>query len=231
MSKIEELKKKIIQDGMSDEDFEMFKLLLRRTRDDFLKNQHCYSTAVLFPKEYSEQAIKLIQYGLETFAGNDSYSRHCYYDDLSYIYFNIGEYDKAYQSLLKAVSIIEESKESCLVSPVSDAIKLLWIKLHVDNFEYSKEAEEHYKCYQKENEFSKALINHKFQMLIAEIIIFLHYKEREKAKLSYNKVLEMMKPEYKGELHSILKKHKCTEKLDITTETMDFLNRTHDILG
>ena len=67
MSKIDEFERKIIKQGMTDEDFAEYQKLLKRVRGNFLKRQHCYTTAIQFPTKYADQAIKLIRYGLENF--------------------------------------------------------------------------------------------------------------------------------------------------------------------
>ena len=67
MSKIDEFEQKIIKHGMTDEDFLEYGKLLKRVRGNLLKRQHCYTTAIQFSDEYAEQAVKLIQYGLENF--------------------------------------------------------------------------------------------------------------------------------------------------------------------
>ena len=48
MGKIDEFEEKIIKQGMSDEDFEEYKKLLKRVRGNFGKRQHCYTTAIQF---------------------------------------------------------------------------------------------------------------------------------------------------------------------------------------
>ena len=64
MSKIDEFEQKIMTHGMTAEDFVEYEKLLKRVRDNFLKRQHCYTTAIQFPPEYAEQAVRLIQYGV-----------------------------------------------------------------------------------------------------------------------------------------------------------------------
>lgn len=64
MSKIGDFEQRLISDGMTDRDLEEYAKLLVRVRD---KRQHCYTTAVKFPPERSEQAVKLIKFGLESF--------------------------------------------------------------------------------------------------------------------------------------------------------------------
>ena len=67
MSKIDEFEDKLIKQGMTDDDFEEYKKLLKRVRGNFGKRQHCYTTAIQFPPKHANQAIKLIKYGLEEF--------------------------------------------------------------------------------------------------------------------------------------------------------------------
>ena len=67
MSKIDELEQKIIKQGMTDENFAEYQKILKRVRGNFLKRQHCYTTAIQFLPEHADQAIKLILYGLENF--------------------------------------------------------------------------------------------------------------------------------------------------------------------
>lgn len=66
MSKIGDFEQRLISDGMTDRDLEEYAKLLVRVRD---KRQHCYTTAVKFPPERIEQAVKLIKLGLESIRG------------------------------------------------------------------------------------------------------------------------------------------------------------------
>ena len=68
MGKIDEFELKLIRQGMTDEDLAEYEKLLKRVRGNFAKRQHCYTTAIQFPSYNAEQALKLIQYGLEKFA-------------------------------------------------------------------------------------------------------------------------------------------------------------------
>ena len=54
MSKIDEFEQKIIKTGFTEEDLKEYEKLLTRVRDNFLKRQHCYSTAMQFPVEHTE---------------------------------------------------------------------------------------------------------------------------------------------------------------------------------
>ena len=67
IGKIDEFEQKLIKHGITDEDFVEYEKLLKRVRSNFSKRQHCYTTAIQIPRQYAEQAIKLIRYGLENF--------------------------------------------------------------------------------------------------------------------------------------------------------------------
>ena len=107
MSKIGEFEKKIIEQGMEDEDFEEYAKFLERVRGNFLKRQHCYITAIQFPPKYAEQAIKLIYYGLQNF--EDSwFSTYTSYLYMGNIYGKIGSYQNSYDSYLLAKNALGE---------------------------------------------------------------------------------------------------------------------------
>ncbi|MBQ7981296.1 MAG: hypothetical protein IJ305_06800 [Oscillospiraceae bacterium] len=222
MSKIDELKNKIIQNGMTNEDFEEFKLLLRRTHNDFLRNQHCYTTAVSLPKENSDQAIKLIQYGLETFVNDGWLGKYRAYSNLAEIYYKTEHYNEAYQALQKAIDFSNDSNEDYRIEC---AIDLLWMKIHIDNFEYSNELEDYYNLYQKASEFSKAFINNQFKITLAEIIIMLHYEKYECAKQAYNKLLKMINSIPIISKSNIVKKHNISVRLEITPAVSEYLKQ------
>lgn len=57
MGKIDEFEQRIIQQGMTDDDFAEYEKLLKRVRGNFSKRQHCYTTAIQFPRKYAEQAV------------------------------------------------------------------------------------------------------------------------------------------------------------------------------
>lgn len=224
MTKIEEFERKIIKNGMTDDDFEEYKKLLVRVHGDFLKNQHCYITAYKFPKENWSQAIKLIQYGLDNF--NDGWdSRMRAYIIMTGIYFKINDYNNAYKSMLLANA--QTTDESYLAS---NAIELLWIKLYLDNFQYSQDIEKYYELYQKSSDFYKAFLVNIYRSKIAEIVINLHYNKIDKVRELYQEVLEITAPDYKGSLHNILKKHKYSESVNLSPEVIKFLKNIKKLL-
>ena len=96
MSKIDEFEQKIIKTGFTEEDLKEYEKLLTRVRDNFLKRQHCYSTAMQFPVEHTEQAVSLIKYGLEAFEDDGWFSTYTSYVNIGRIYEKAKEYHKAF---------------------------------------------------------------------------------------------------------------------------------------
>lgn len=219
MSKIEELEQKIIKQGMTLDDFEEYKRLLRRVRGNFLKRQHCYTTAIQFSPQHEKQAIMLIKYGLETF--EDSwFSTYTSYLFIGEIYEKSGNYHNAYDSYLLAMSTLDNHQQSYKEEL---SMKLLWMKLHIDDFQYSKELEEYYCCYIKTNDFSKRFINNELRSAIAETVISLHYHQYDKARMAYNHALKIYQPGYISQLQNILNKHHYIDSLRMTQESLVFL--------
>ena len=133
MSKIDEFEHQLIEHGMTDEDFVEYEKLLKRVRGNFFKRQHCYTTAIQFSYQHSEQAIKLIQYGLENF--EDSwFSTYTSYLYMGHIYEEISNYQKALESYLQAKDALVLDHPDYVQELSKD---LMWMKLHVDSFKYS----------------------------------------------------------------------------------------------
>lgn len=219
MSKIGEFEKKIIEQGMEDEDFEEYAKLLKRVKGNFLKRQHCYITAIQFPPKFAEQAIKLIHFGLQNFE-DGWFSTYTSYFHIGKIYETIGSYQSAYDSYLLAKEALGEDHISYL-NVLS--IDLLWMRLHIDSFCYSKELEEYYSNFEKMDEFSKAFVTNEFRITIASIVILQHYGKNDEAKQLFQSVNEMCNLNFKGRLHGILAKHHYNESLKLTPEVKEFL--------
>lgn len=219
MSKIDEFEQRIIIKGMTDEDFSEYEKLLKRVRDNFSKRQHCYTTAVQMPYEYSDQAIKLIQYGLDNFE-DGWFSTYTSYLYMGRVYERTGEYKKAYDSYLSAKDALGMEHPK-YVEELSK--ELLWMKLHIDSFSYSVELEEYLSCYQKSDDFSKAFVNNQFRMTVAGIVIALHYRKTDEAKRLLEIARKLCSPDYRGELHNLLAGHRCYESINVTKEAIDFI--------
>lgn len=219
LSKIEEFENRVIQQGMNDDDFAEFQKLLKRVRGNFLKRQHCYTTAIQLQPENTEQGIKLINYGLANFE-DGWFSTYNSYLFLGQIYETSGNYIKAYESYLKAQNVLDVDKNAYREEL---SIKLLWMCLHIDSFRYSAELEEYYLYCQKTDEFSKAFVNWQFRMAVATIVIALHYGRDAEAKQAYVQAINICKPNYVGKLQDILQKNRYKESLKTTPESLDFL--------
>ena len=219
MGKIDEFEQKIIKQGMTDADFAEYEKLLKRVRDNFSKRQHCYTTAIQFPRRYAEQAIKLIQYGLENFE-DDWFSTYTSYLHMGQIYERINNYQKAFDAYLLAKEALG-SDHSQYVEELSK--NLMWMKLHIDSFQYSVELEEYLSCYEKTSDFSKAFVNAEFKVAVANIVISMHYGRFDEAKQFLEKAKGICKPNYAGKLYNILASHKYYESLNTTPEATTFI--------
>ena len=221
MGKIDEFEKKIITQGMTDDDFHKYGTLLKRVRGGFLKRQHCYTTAIQFPRQYAEQAIKLIQYGLENFE-DGWFSTYTSYLYMGYIYEGISSYQKAFASYLLAKEALGQGHPEYIAELSKD---LMWMKLHVDSFEYSIELEEYLSCYEKSSDFSKSFVNTELKVAIANIVISTHHGRIHDARQFLEKARAICNPNYVGKLYNILARHKYYESLNTTSEALAFLRQ------
>lgn len=222
MGKIDEFESRIIKQGMSDDDFEEYKKLLKRVRSNFGKRQHCYTTAIQFPTKNANQAIRLIEYGLEAFP-DDWFSTYTSYLYIGKIYESSRNYQKAYDSYMMALNALGEMGKGYKEELSGD---LCWMRLHIDSFRYSEELENLYSSYEKTNEFSKAFINSEFRRAIVQIVIALHHNEKDVAKEAYKRATAIYSPSYVGRLHNILARHKYKETLKVTPEVKEFLSKS-----
>ncbi len=221
MGKIDEFEQRIIKQGMTDEDFLQYEKLLKRVRSNFSKRQHCYTTAIQFPCQYAEQAIKLIQYGLENFE-DDWFSTYTSYLYIGHIYEGISNYQKAFDSYLLAKEALGEDHPGYVEELSKD---LMWMKLHVDSFKYSAELEEYLCCYGKTSGFSKSFVNAEFKIAITNIVISMHHGRFAEAKQFLEKAMGVCKPNYVGKLYNILARHRYHESLNTTPEAIAFLQQ------
>ncbi len=219
MGKIDEFERKIIEQGMTDEDFIEYEKMLKRVRDNFSKRQHCYTTAIQLPEKDSKQAVKLIQYGLDNFE-DGWFSTYTSYLYIGHIYERINKYQKAYESYLLAKEALGSDHPEYVEEISKD---LMWMKLHVDSFKYSAELEDYLYQYQKTSDFSKAFINSEFKIAVANIVIALHYERYDEAKKFLERAKEICNPNYVGKLYDILARHKYNETLTTTPKSILFI--------
>ena len=203
MGKIDEFEQKLIKQGMTQEDFAEYEKMLKRVPGNFLKRQHCYTTAVQFPKKYAEQAIKLIHFGLDSFE-DGWFSTYTSYLFMGNIYKENSNYSKAYESYLLAKEALGRDHPDYVKEVSKD---LMWMKLHMDSFEYSAELEEYLSCYKKTYDFSKLFVNAEFMVVVTNIVICVHYGRIDEAKQHLAKAKEMCNSNYMGKLFHLLARH------------------------
>ena len=102
---------------------------------------------------------------------------------------------------------------------------LMWMKLHVDSFCYSQELENYYSCYMTADDFSKSFIENEFKLVIAKLVIALHYGNDIEAKEALDKAKEINKPDYSGKLFNILIRHHYKESFITTLEAKEFIKK------
>ena len=219
MGKIDEFEQKIIKQGMTDADFVEYEKLLKRVRGNFSKRQHCYTTAIQFPRQYAEQAVKLIRYGLENFE-DDWFSTYTSYLHIGHIYEGISNYQKAFEAYLLAKEALGLDHPEYVEELSKD---LMWMKLHVDSFKYSGELEEYFTYYEKTSDFSKSFVNAEFKVVVANIVISMHHGRFDEAKQFHEKAKGICKPNYVGKPYNILARHKYYESLNTTPEATAFV--------
>jgi len=219
MGKIDEFEQKLIKQRMTEEDFAKYEKMLKRVRGNFLKRQHCYTTAVQFPKKYAEQAIRLIQFGLDSFE-DGWFSTYTSYLHMGNIYKENRNYSKAYEAYLLAKEALGCDHSDYVEQLSKD---LMWMKLHMDSFAYSAELEEYLSCYEKTDDFSKSFVNAEFMVVVTNIVICVHYGRIDEAKQHLAKAKEMCNPNYVGKLFNLLARHNYTETLKATPESIAFV--------
>ena len=224
IGKIDEFEKKLIKRGMTVEDLNEYQKLLKRVRGNFLKRQHCYTTAIQFPKKYADQAIKLIQFGLDNFEDGwfTTYTSYLY---IGHIYEENHNYFKAYESYLRA----KEALGTNHINYVQELSKdLMWMKLHIDSFNYSAILEEYLSCYKKCDDFSKSFVNSEFRVVVTNIVICIHYDKMNEAKQFLERAKEICRPNFVGKLFNILVRHNYRESLKTTPESINYI-RGHNL--
>lgn len=221
MGKIQEFEELMIQNGMSDADFEEYKKLLRRVPGNYGKQQHCYTTAIQFSKEKADQAIRLIQYGLEAYPDiwHTTYTSYLY---IGKIYESVEKYQDSYAAYKKAMNELDEGQKTYRTDLAGH---MFWVRLHIDEFQYSEELEELYLCYNETDEFSKNLINSKFRSEIAKLVILMYQNKISEARETYASIMRMCQPGYTGMWYSLLEKHRYREELAISSKTKKFLEK------
>lgn len=214
-TKIELFEEKLIEEGLTDDRLQEYEKLLKRSGNDWSRIQHCYLTAYDFPVERMNDSVRLIEFGINKYGSEQGYTIPAY-EMLGTIYERSGYYQKAYDiyvSIFPNIGGFKGSFPWCLLD----------MKMHVDNFKYSEEMKQYYELCLAESDFSKAFLQHRFVLTLADYIIADYHNNPDEKSNAYDAICEMIEPGYRGALYECLRKHKYDEKLKITKECRAFL--------
>lgn len=216
-TKIELFEDSLIEEGLSDEKLDEFEKLLKRAGSDWNRIQHCFITADHFPVSRLDEAVKLIEFGVDRYKSSKSGLIRSY-QMLGSIYRRAGLYQKAYDVYTDVYPDIGNFRGEypwCLLDT----------KMHADNFDYSPELEEYFLLCQKESSFAKSFVDHEFVLALANFIVADHYSNSSEKDKAYATIVQILQPDYTGPLYTILKKHRYEEKLNLTNECLAFLEK------
>ena len=219
MTKIEIYEKKLIKEGITEDGYAEYETLLKRVRSNFLRLQHCYTTAAQFPIDRSREGIDLILWGLQKYP-DTWFSTYTAYYNIGIICERCGKYSDAYKAYLKASETLNKDQISYRRTISGN---LMWMLLHVDNFNYSEQLENYYVVFSEINDMEKAFINNEFRLAVAEIVIFSHKGMQNEAAASYKKAIRLNSPNVVSRIQGILDKHRVKDRLKNTPECAAFL--------
>ena len=219
MTKIEAYENKLIKEGMPKEAYVEYETLLKRVRGNFLRLQHCYTTAVRFPTKRSQEGIDLIQWGLEKYPDTWFPTYSAYYS-MGIIYEHCRNYPDAYEAYQKAADVLSKDQISYQRTISGN---LMWMLLHVDDFKYSQQLEKYYALFSEIDDFEKAFINNEFRFAVAEIVIFSYKGMTDKATRSYKEANKLCKPNIVSRIQGVLDKHNMKDTLRNTPECRAYL--------
>ncbi len=219
MTKIEAYENKLIKEGMPKEAYAEYETLLKRVRGNFLRLQHCYTTAVQFPIKRSQEGIDLIQWALEKFPDTWFPTYSAYYN-MGIIHERCRNYLAAYEAYQKAVDVLRNDQISYQRTISGN---LMWMLLHVDDFKYSEQLEKYYTLFSEIDDFEKAFINNEFRIAVAEIVFYSYKGITDKAATALERALRLSNPDIVSRIHGILDKHRVKDRLKNTPECAAFL--------
>ena len=204
---------------MPKEAYAEYETLLKRVRGNFLRLQHCYTTAVQFPIKRSQEGIDLIQWALEQFPDTWFGTYSAYYN-MGIIHERCRNYPAAYEAYQKAADVLSKDQISYQRTISGN---LMWMLLHVDNFKYSEQLEKYYTLFSEIDDFEKAFINNEFRIAVAETVIFSSKGMTDKAAAALERALHLSNPNIVSRIQGILDKHSIKDRLNNTPECAAFL--------
>lgn len=165
--KLSEIKERIRQGEFSEELFAEFQTALKRVPED-LRCQHCYTTAYDLRNTDPQNAIRMIRYGLDSFACS-WIDRMRANRNLGLIYEGCKDYTAAREAFEIALSSIPEEKQEFYRPTLS--MDILRAQLHCSKFEFTEYAEALYRAAMKADSFTAAFRHFIFYRSIMEIIL------------------------------------------------------------
>ena len=229
--KIAEVEELIVQNGLSDELLEEFKLSLKRV-PKILRCQHCYITAYnLRIKKASkkqkrksfEDALRLIEYGIENHPERDLYLRLAY-EHMGMAYGDAGEYEKAKVALQTACEI---AGDSAAYTPYF-AYLLVRMELPCSKFSYTPYLQELYDKMLLADKFESERRVNIFNRSLTEIIIAEHNGDEKAKKLACERAFEALDIRNPNVLDNVFVRHKALHLNTVSTtkEALKFLKKS-----
>lgn len=217
--KISELEEMMVAGHCDPENIERYENMLKRVSP---KNrcQHCYTTAVRFQPQYSAQALKLIQYGLEQ-CGDDWLDKMRAHFNMAWIYERDQNYPEAFTAYRRSLKTVPIDQTDNYMPYF--ALHFMRMELHVNGFVYSDKLKEYYNTALLANDFDLSLQKNDYYLRIAEIVIGLSEDNSLVASKTYRRAKEMISPGFSGSLTEHLRSHGFNETACITNDALAFL--------
>lgn len=219
--KISEIEERLARGECSEELIAEFKTALKRVPKNN-RCQHCYTTAASMSIEYYDQAIELINFGLDQ-CGDCWPHRMLSYHNAAIIYENKGGYKNALELYKKAHDAVTDDKRR-LYEP-EYAAHMMRMEMHLSKFEYTADLQKYYETAVCADEFKRNFQKWKFYIALAEVIIFMHRGDKNRAKNAYDNAMNILRPDSEGALTAMLRRHCYIESSGATKEAVGFLKQ------
>lgn len=219
--KISQIEAVLCRGDITDENISAFKTALRRV-PKAARCQHCYTTAVSFPKEEWEAAVALIRYGLET-CECCWVDRMRAYSNMADVYERSGDYAGALEAYQNALDAVEDTVHEDYAPSL--AADMLRVELHLSGFVYTDRLRQYYDLAIQEDDFEASFKHRVFYRAVAEMLIFSHEGKRAEAEAAYSRAKEVLSPSHLGPVTAILMRHRYLDHARATKEAVWFLKR------